>query len=117
MIEIKGITKSFGSEKVLCGISFQLHSHRTLSVLGKSGCGKTTLLKILSGLEIPDSGSFISEERNLLQIKPQKRGVVYLSQEPLLFPHMNIAENLAYGLKIRKVPKSENPRKGRSHGG
>lgn len=106
MIEISNITKSFGSENVLRGISFQLHYHLTISVLGKSGCGKTTLLKILSGLETADTGTFISGGKDLLNIKPQKRGVVYLSQEPLLFPHMRIYENLAYGLKIRNLPKA-----------
>ncbi len=103
MIEIKNISKTYGAEEVLKNISFQLQARQTLSILGKSGCGKTTLLKIMAGLEKQDAGSFLVEEEDLLKLPPQKRGVVYLSQEPLLFPHLNVFQNMAYGLHIRKM--------------
>lgn len=107
MIRIEGIQKSFGGEPVLKNISFSMGESGTLSVLGKSGCGKTTLLKILAGLEMPDSGKFLLKEQNLFEKPAQERGVVYLSQEPLLFPHLNIFENIAFGLRIRKTPEQE----------
>ncbi|MEY3442975.1 MAG: hypothetical protein RLZZ519_1256, partial [Bacteroidota bacterium] len=79
----------------------------TLSLLGKSGCGKTTLLKILAGLEQADEGSFKIDGQEMQTRSPQQRGVVYLSQEPLLFPHLSVFENIAFGLRIRKVKESE----------
>jgi ABC-type sugar transport system ATPase subunit len=101
MIEVHGIQKRFGQEQVLREIDFQLPAASTLSLLGKSGCGKTTLLKILAGLETGDGGSFKIDGQEMLQTPPQQRGVVYLSQEPLLFPHMDVFENIAFGLRIR----------------
>lgn len=105
MIQLDHIYKSFAEEPVLQGLSLQLTDHATLSILGKSGCGKSTLLKIMAGLEIADEGLFMVEKQNMFALPPQKREIVYLSQEPLLFPHLNVFENLAYGLKIRKQSK------------
>ncbi|MEZ4774487.1 MAG: ABC transporter ATP-binding protein [Bacteroidia bacterium] len=106
MIKAEDIGKRFGGEIVLNKISFSLSPGTTLSILGKSGCGKTTLLKILAGLLASDEGTFTVNGQNMFALPPQQRGVVYLSQEPLLFPHMNVFDNLAYGLKIRKLEKS-----------
>ena len=89
------------------GLGFSMQEGESLSILGPSGCGKSTLLKVLAGLEEADSGSFYQEDRHFFNEKPQDREVVYLSQEPLLFPHMNIRENLAFGLKLRKLPAKE----------
>ncbi len=105
MIELKAIRKAYEQESVLKGVSFRLPERQTLSILGKSGCGKSTLLKVMAGLEKPDSGSFQVEGADLLALPPQKREVVYLSQEPLLFPHLSVARNLAYGLEIRRLSK------------
>lgn len=105
MIEVTGIQKQYGKESVLKGIDFELPAETTLSLLGRSGCGKTTLLKILAGLEAGDSGSFKIEGEEMLAIRPQDRGVVYLSQEPLLFPHLDVFENIAFGLRIRGLQK------------
>ena len=107
MIEVQGIQKSFGKELVLKDIRFQLEAEKTLSILGKSGCGKTTLLKILAGLESEDAGKFEIGGENMLQQKAQNRGIVYLSQEPLLFPHLDVFENIAFGLRLRKLPNTE----------
>ena len=107
MIEVQGIHKRFQGEPVLRDIGFQLQAGQTLSVLGKSGCGKTTLLKALAGLLSPDGGSFRIDGQEMLGLPPERRGVVYLSQEPLLFPHLDVFENIAFGLRIRKVPAAE----------
>ncbi|MBT32967.1 MAG: sulfate ABC transporter ATP-binding protein [Thalassobius sp.] len=105
MIQVDKISKAYANESVLKQVSFSLEVNQTLSVLGKSGCGKTTLLKILAGLEQADSGCFLVNDYNIIGLPPQQREVVYLSQEALLFPHMNVFENIAYGLKVRKLDK------------
>jgi putrescine transport system ATP-binding protein len=107
MIKVSNISKSYGKEPVLKNIGFELLEQHTMSILGKSGCGKTTLLKILAGLENCDSGSFTIDGIDMLHMPPQRRGVVYLSQEPLLFPHMTVEQNIGYGLKIRKISQNE----------
>lgn len=117
ILTISGITKTFGAEHVLSDVSFTLCEHEVLSILGKSGSGKTTLLKILAGLEEEDTGdiylhagdstSNATTTTNALRmngISPNKRNIVYLYQEPLLFPHLTIFENVAFGLRIRKQP-------------
>lgn len=102
MIEVNGIQKCFGNEVILKEIHFSLQAEKTLSILGKSGCGKTTLLKIMAGLEQADQGKFEIDGEEMLSLKPQARGVIYLSQEPLLFPHLDVFENIAFGLRLRK---------------
>ncbi|WP_405370546.1 MULTISPECIES: ABC transporter ATP-binding protein [unclassified Nonlabens] len=102
LLHIDNITKSFGSETVLHNVSFTLQEHEVLSVLGKSGSGKTTLLKILAGLEKEDDGTISLSRKRMNDTPPNKRNIVYLYQEPLLFPHLNVSENIAFGLKIRK---------------
>lgn len=106
MIEIKNLSVSFDDEPVLREINFSLEENKTLSVLGKSGCGKTTLLKSIAGLQNNYSGSVEINGEPVNQLKPQDRGVVYLYQEPLLFPHLNVEQNIGFGLKIRKTEPS-----------
>ncbi|MFU8859450.1 MAG: ABC transporter ATP-binding protein [Cyclonatronaceae bacterium] len=101
VIEVKNISKSFGSESVLTDVSFSLEENHTLSVLGKSGSGKTTLLKIIAGLVENYSGTILVNGSPIDHLKPKERGVVYLYQEPLLFPHLTVEENIAFGLSIR----------------
>lgn len=105
-LQIENIEKSFGHSTVLNRISFGLAEHQTLAVLGRSGCGKTTLLKIIAGL-LEGPGRIVLDGRALEQLPPQQRGVVYLYQESLLFPHLNVFENVAFGLRLRKVPNAE----------
>ncbi len=101
-LEVNNITKNYGARRVLDEVSFQLAAHGTLSVLGKSGCGKSTLLKIIAGIELQDSGSINLNETTISSLRPNERNVVYLFQEALLFPHLNVFENIAFGLRIRK---------------
>ena len=76
-------------------------------MLGSSGCGKTTTLRIIAGLEQPDAGSVWLDGREVTGLEPNQRDVNTVFQNYALFPHMNVAENIGYGLKLKKVPKSE----------
>ena len=105
-LDIKDIHKSFGDTRVLKGISFDLAEHRTLAILGRSGCGKTTLLKIIAGL-LDGDGQVLLKEQDISDLPPQQRGIVYLYQETLLFPHLNVFENVAFGLRLRALPEAE----------
>lgn len=100
-------SKNYGEHEVFSNVSFELEKKRTLAILGESGCGKSTLLKTLAGLEDPDSGLFLLDGQNTLEKAVHHRGVVYMSQEALLFPHLKVAENLGFGLKMRKEKTSE----------
>lgn len=102
-LSVRELKKSFGKDEVLKQLSVDVEAQSTLSILGKSGCGKTTFLKILAGLESQDHGSIELNGTEISQRPPQKRGVVYLYQEPLLFPHLNAFDNIAFGLRIQKV--------------
>ena len=79
--------------------------------MGSSGCGKTTTLRIVAGLETPDEGQVILEGQDVTDIEPHKRDVNTVFQSTALFPHMDVAANIAYGLKIRKVPKGNRKRR------
>lgn len=106
-LEAKNLKKTFRAEPVLAGVSFSLEREATLGILGRSGSGKTTLLKILAGLESADSGEIAIEGQNVGHLEPRKRGIVYLYQEPLLFPHLDVFENLAFGLRLRGAAETE----------
>lgn len=106
-LEVQHIVKSFGTEQVVKDLSFQLPGQKTLSILGQSGCGKTTMLKTIGGLISPDSGKILLNGEDITHKKPEKRNIVYLYQEDLLFPHLNAYENIAFGLRIKKTPDTE----------
>jgi putrescine transport system ATP-binding protein len=107
MIVLKNITKKYQGKSVLFDLSLEISEHETMCILGVSGCGKSTLLKVMAGLELPDDGSFEMENQHVFDIPAEKRGIVYMSQEPLLFPHLNVFENIAFGLRVRKWTNSE----------
>lgn len=107
MLKIKSINKSFGEKPVLRDVSLELPPGETLAVLGRSGCGKTTLLKIIAGLLPADSGDILQNSQRQNELPPQARNAVYLYQEALLFPHLNVWENIAFGLRLRKTPENE----------
>lgn len=106
ILEVQHIVKSFGQEQVVKDLTFSLDAEKTLSILGKSGCGKTTMLKTIGGLVSPDSGSIRLSGEDITLKKPEKRNIVYLYQEDLLFPHLNTFENIAFGLRLKKIPDS-----------
>ncbi len=107
LLEAQGIAKTFGREPVLAGVSFALEREETLGILGRSGSGKTTLLKILAGLESADAGEIALDGAAIGHLEPRRRGIVYLYQEPLLFPHLDVFENVAFGLRLRGEAEAE----------
>ena len=107
-LEVKEIKKSFTEEEaVLDNISLKISKGEFITLLGSSGCGKTTTLRIIAGLEQPDAGSVWLDGREVTGLEPNQRDVNTVFQNYALFPHMNVAENIGYGLKLKKVPKSE----------
>lgn len=107
LLTAQHINKKYGEQLVLKSVSFALDKGQVMSVLGASGSGKTTLLKILAGLEVPDAGQVSLHGQDITHTPPQQRGIVYLYQEPLLFPHLSVAENVGFGLRLRKNRENE----------
>lgn len=101
-LELRNITHSFGDHEVLSGLNLRLEEGQTLAVLGASGCGKTTLLKGIAGLLKLTAGEVSFHGLRMDTLAPEDRGLVYLSQEPSLFPHLNVFENVAFGLRLRR---------------
>lgn len=107
ILELKGIKKAFGGVPVLNGIDLSVKPGEFITLLGSSGCGKTTTLRIISGLETPDSGTVLLEGADVTGTEPDKRGVHTVFQNYALFPHMTVEANIGYSLKIRGVKKPE----------
>jgi len=113
-LSVTGLTRRFGAERVLDGATLAVDEGETLAVLGRSGSGKTTLLRIVAGLDTADpggpgqaAGSVVLAGRALDGLPPEARGAVYLSQEPLLFPHLDVRGNVGFGLRVQGVPRAE----------
>ena len=111
ILQLRQIRKSFDNTEVLKGIDLEAAQGEFITLLGASGCGKTTTLRIIAGLELPDAGQVILEGQDITNREPNKRDVNTVFQNYALFPHMNVSDNVGYGLKIRKVPKAEIERK------
>ncbi len=107
LIELKGICKEFDGEQVLKSIDLDIHDKEFVTLLGPSGCGKTTTLRIISGFESPDSGEVIFDGGRLNDVPPYKRHVNTVFQKYALFPHLNVFENVAFGLRVKKMPDAE----------
>lgn len=107
ILQLEDIHKSFGGTKVLDGISLSVEQGEFITLLGSSGCGKTTTLRIIAGLETPDSGRVVLGGEDMTRVEPNKRDVNTVFQNYALFPHMNVETNVGYSLKIRGVPKAE----------
>ena len=104
ILELKGLTKQFGETDVLKGIDIKVAKGEFITLLGSSGCGKTTTLRIIAGLEEPDEGQVILNGQDITQTPPERRNVNTVFQNYALFPYMNVEKNICYGLKIKKVP-------------
>lgn len=106
-LKIENISKIFEKERGIKNISFQLEKGELVSFLGPSGCGKTTLLNIIGGFVKNDSGSIYLEDKDITEYPPEKREIVTVFQNYALFPHMNVIDNVKYGLKYRGYNKEE----------
>lgn len=107
LIELKGVSKSFDGERVLDGIDLYIRDKEFITLLGPSGCGKTTTLRLISGFEMPDEGEILYEGKPMTDLPPHKRPVNTVFQRYALFPHLNVHDNIAFALKLRKVPQDE----------
>ena len=107
LIELKNITKSYDGEAVLSNISLYINDKEFITLLGPSGCGKTTTLRIIGGFETPDEGDVYFDGARINDIPPYKRHVNTVFQKYALFPHLNVYDNIAFGLRIAKVKEEE----------
>ncbi len=107
IIELKNISKAFDGETVLDNMSLNIHDNEFITLLGPSGCGKTTTLRIIGGFESPDEGDVFFMGERINDVPPHKRHVNTVFQKYALFPHLNVFDNVAFGLKEQKMPKKE----------
>lgn len=107
IIHGKNIVKSYNNERVVDDIDFWVKSEEFLTILGPSGCGKTTTLRMIGGFVMPDSGQIFFDGKDLTQIPPYQRPINTVFQKYALFPHMNVYENVAFGLRIQKCSESD----------
>jgi ABC-type Fe3+/spermidine/putrescine transport system ATPase subunit len=106
-VRLESLVKSYGKTLALDGISLALKPGTLTAVLGPSGCGKTTMLRTLAGFLSPDSGRVLFDGQDVTGLPPQKRGAALVFQNYALWPHMSVYDNIAYGLKLQKIPKAE----------
>ncbi len=107
LIDLKGISKEYDGTTVLKDINLYVRKKEFVTLLGPSGCGKTTTLRIIGGFEYPTSGEVYFEGKEISALPPYKRRVNTVFQKYALFPHLNVRDNIAFGLKLKKVPKAE----------
>ena len=111
-VSISGIIKSYdGTTKVLEGIDLEVEAGELFFLLGGSGCGKTTLLRLVAGFHAPDAGAIRFGGQNILGLPPERRDIGMVFQNYALWPHLNVAENVAFGLEVRGVPGGERARR------
>ena len=110
-IAFKDVSKGFEDVQILNEINIDIEPSYFYTLLGPSGCGKTTILKLIAGFEYPDSGDIIYKDKPIGKMPPNKRKVNTVFQDYALFPHLNVFDNIAYGLKLKKLSKSEIKRK------
>ena len=107
LVELKNISKSFDGEIVLSNVSLYINDKEFITLLGPSGCGKTTTLRIIGGFESADEGDVIFDGERINDIPPYKRSVNTVFQKYALFPHLNVYDNIAFGLRVAKVKEAE----------
>ncbi len=106
-IRIKGVAKSFGSFRALHSIDLTIADQEFMVLLGASGCGKTTLLRIIAGLETPTEGEVWIGDRRVDKLPPRERGIAMVFQNYAVFPHLTVFENIAFGLRMKKLPQAD----------
>ncbi len=107
MIVVDHVIKEFGDVRAVDDVTLEIPAGEFFSMLGPSGCGKTTTLRMIAGFEEPDSGRILLDGEDVTWVSPKKRNVNMVFQDYALFPHMTVAENVAFGLKLRRVERSE----------
>ena len=107
LIRLRDLTMEFDGERILDGINLYINDHEFLTLLGPSGCGKTTTLRIIGGFLTPTSGTVIFDGECINEVPPYKRQINTVFQRYALFPHLNVFDNIAFGLRVAKVPKEE----------
>lgn len=107
LIELKNIVKRFGKNEIIKGISLDIMDGEFLTLLGPSGCGKTTILRMLAGFETPTDGEILLNGEDLVRVPANKRQINTVFQSYALFPHMDVRNNIAYGMKMKKITASE----------
>ena len=107
LIELRSISKSFDGEQILCNIDLDIHDKEFVTLLGPSGCGKTTTLRIIGGFETPDEGDVFFDGARINDVPPYRRALNTVFQKYALFPHLNVYDNVAFGLRVQKVKEDE----------
>ena len=107
MIVLEKVTKRFGAVTAVDRVSFRAEKGKFVVLLGPSGCGKSTLLRLIAGLEDVSDGKILIEGRDVTRLDPTKRRISMVFQSYALFPHLTVAENIVFGLKVRKLPAQE----------
>ncbi len=106
-LSIRGVRKQFGAVHILQGIDIEVEQGEFLILVGPSGCGKSTLLNMIAGLDVPSQGSIHLGERDITQLPSKDRDIAMVFQSYALYPNMNVAENIAFALEMRKVPRAQ----------
>ena len=106
-LELRGLRKSFGPIDVLHGIDLTLADGEMLVIIGASGCGKSTLLRLVARLERPTAGQVLLDGRDVTNLDPSQRDIAMVFQNYALYPHMSVFDNMAYGLRIRGLPRAD----------
>src|SRR5512147_2364417 len=106
-ISVHEIVKRFGKNEVVGRSSFSIGEGELFTLLGPSGCGKTTLLRLIAGFYTPDEGEIRFDGKRVNEVPPHERGIGMVFQNYALWPHMTVAQNVGYGLKLRKTPAAE----------
>ncbi|HDZ23719.1 MAG TPA: ABC transporter ATP-binding protein, partial [Desulfobacteraceae bacterium] len=106
-LSLHDVTKTFGDVKAVNRVSLDVQQGEFLTLLGPSGSGKTTTLNMIAGFEIPTSGQILLKDRDITSVAPNNRGIGMGFQNYALFPHMTVFDNIAFPLKVRKVPRQE----------
>ncbi len=112
LIELNGLCKTFDGQRVLDNINLYIRDKEFVTLLGPSGCGKTTLLRMIGGFETPDEGTVIFDGKDITALPPHKRTVNTIFQRYALFPHLNVYENIAFALRMKRVPTGTLDKKG-----
>src|SRR3954447_25291017 len=105
-IELRGVRKLFGTVNAVSGVDLVVERGEFFSLLGPSGCGKSTILKMIAGFEDPTSGEILVAGRSMTGVPPERRNIGFVFQNYALFPHMTVAENIAFGVEARGMNKA-----------